>query len=102
MHDRVPDGERRHVVPLASVAAVAAATVLGVLAGCFLPLPVYRLSTDRTRQAQPVARSQAGRCTHLNLAGTAGWLRLGSTCLRCRQRLGPPTAATAATAVAAG
>jgi leader peptidase (prepilin peptidase) / N-methyltransferase len=80
-------------MPLTSTAVVSAAAVLGVLAGCFLPLPIYQLSTDRTGGARPAAPS-ASRCTHPNLAGTAGWLRLGSTCPCCHQRLGPATAAT--------
>ncbi len=88
-------------MPLTPVAAVSAAAVLGVLAGCFLPLPIYRLSTDRTGEAPPAATlsQPEGRCTHPNLAGTRGWLRLGSTCPCCHQRLGP---ATAATAIASG
>jgi len=74
-------------------AAVAVAAVLGALAGSFLPLPIYRLSTDRTGDARPVTLP-AARCTHPDLAGTRGWLRLGSTCPRCHQRLGPATATT--------
>ena len=83
---------------LTPTAATSAAALLGVLAGCFLPLPIHRLSTHRTVEAQPAIRpadDPAGRCPHPNLAGAAGWIRLGSTCPRCHQRLGPPTAATA-------
>jgi leader peptidase (prepilin peptidase)/N-methyltransferase len=81
-------------MPLAPAAAVSTAAVLGVLAGCILPLPIYQLSTDRACGAHP-APSSASRCTHPNLVGTRGWLRLGSTCPCCHQRLGPATAATA-------
>ncbi len=83
---------------LTPTAATSAAALLGVLAGCFLPLPIHRLSTDPTIEAQPArlpADDTTGRCPHPNLAGTAGWIRLGSTCPRCHQRLGPATAVTA-------
>ena len=38
---------------LTPTAATSAAALLGVLAGCFLPLPIHRLSTDPTIEAQP-------------------------------------------------
>jgi leader peptidase (prepilin peptidase) / N-methyltransferase len=85
-------------LPLALAAAAAASAVLGVLAGCFLPVPIYRLSTDRTGEAHPVTLP-SGRCTHPNLARPDGWLRLGNACPRCHQRVGP---ATATTAIASG
>jgi leader peptidase (prepilin peptidase)/N-methyltransferase len=82
-------------VPIALASTLAVAAVAGALAGCCLPLPIYRLgTTDQPCAGRRIAARVPG-CDHPIPAGIRGWLRLGSSCPRCGQRLGPTTTATA-------
>ncbi len=84
---------------IALASALAVAAVAGALAGCCLPLPIYRLGTDRPCTGRRTA-ALAPECDHPIPAGIRGWLRLGSICPHCGQRLGPTATATAVASAA--
>ncbi len=86
-------------MPSALASTVAAAAVAGAIAGCCLPLPIHRLGTDQPCTGHRTA-THAPECDHPIPAGIRGWLRLGSSCPHCGQRLGPTTTATAVASAA--
>lgn len=79
--------------------AVLAATLVGAVAGAFVPRVAYRLSVHYG--APP--RSACAVCARRFPQGPAGWVRVPARCPDCGARLGPPAWLTAFTgAVACG
>jgi leader peptidase (prepilin peptidase)/N-methyltransferase len=75
-----------------ALGVVATASVLGLVGGAALPIPVYRLSVPWEEGQRPSpTRDACARCGQALAPGVPGWLRFGARCPRCAARLGPPT-----------